>query len=93
MNRQTGIDMQLRILYFARLREAIGLAQETVCVPAAVTNLGQLRAWLIARGDPWSEAFGRVQPVRIALDQVVGQDDTALHAGAEVAFFPPVTGG
>jgi len=85
--------MELRVLYFARLREAVGLAQEWVCVPPSVTNLGQLRAWLMARGSPWSEAFLAVQPVRIALNQVVGQDDTPLHAGAEVAFFPPVTGG
>ena len=85
--------MELHILYFARLREAMGLARETVSVPVSVTNLGQLRAWLIARGNPWAEAFARIYPVRIALDQVVGRDDTPLHAGAEVAFFPPVTGG
>jgi len=85
--------MQLRILYFARLREAVGQSRESVTVPPSVTNLGQLRAWLIGRGEPWADAFARVQPVRIALDQVVGQDDTPLRDGAEVAFFPPVTGG
>lgn len=85
--------MQLRILYFARLREALGRSGESVTVPATVANLGQLRAWLIGRGEPWADAFARVQPVRIALDQVVGQDDTPLRDGAEVAFFPPVTGG
>jgi molybdopterin synthase sulfur carrier subunit len=85
--------LELRLLYFARLREAMGRAQETVQVPRTVTNLGQLRAWLIARGEPWDQAFARVQPVRIALDQVVGHDDTPLRADAEVAFFPPVTGG
>jgi molybdopterin synthase sulfur carrier subunit len=85
--------MELRLLYFARLREAIGRSHETVAAPASVTNLGELRAWLIARGEPWAEAFERVQPVRMALDQVVGHDATPLHAGAEVAFFPPVTGG
>lgn len=85
--------MEVRVLYFARLREAVGLAQEMLSVPPAVTNLGQLRAWLIGRGEPWAGAFERVQPVRIALDQVVSADDTPLHAGAEVAFFPPVTGG
>jgi molybdopterin synthase sulfur carrier subunit len=85
--------MQLHLLYFARLREAVGRSGETVQVPPAVTNLGQLRAWLIARGEPWEQAFARVQPVRIALDQVLGRDDTPLHGGAEVAFFPPVTGG
>jgi molybdopterin synthase sulfur carrier subunit len=83
----------LRLLYFARLREAIGHAQEDAFVPPGVATLGQLRAWLIARGDPWAQAFARVQPVRIAQDQVVGHDDTPLVDGAEVAFLPPVTGG
>ena len=85
--------MQLTILYFARLREAVGWAREIVDPPRQVQTLGQLRGWLIARGDPWAQAFTLVQPVRIALDQAVGGDETPLHEGAEVAFFPPVTGG
>jgi molybdopterin synthase sulfur carrier subunit len=85
--------MQLTVLYFARLREAMGRAKETVVAPPQVQTLGQLRAWLIGRGAPWAEAFAQVQPVRIALDQAVGTDETHLHEGAEIAFFPPVTGG
>ncbi len=85
--------MQLTILYFARLREAVGHAQERVDTPATIGNLGQLRQWLIGRGEPWAGAFARVQSVRIALDHAVGTDETPLHDGAEVAFFPPVTGG
>lgn len=85
--------MQLTVLYFAKLREAMGRAQESVAAPPQVQTLGQLRAWLIGRGDPWAQAFGAVQPVRIALDQAVGSDDTPLREGGEVAFFPPVTGG
>jgi len=85
--------MELRLLYFARLREALGRSSDTVQVPRSVTNLGQLRAWLIAQGEPWNQAFARVQPVRIAQNQVVGTDATPLLGGAEVAFFPPVTGG
>lgn len=85
--------MQLQILYFARLREAVGRARETVQAPPEVRTLGELRAWLVARGDPWAEAFRSIQPIRMALDQAVGGEATALHDGAEVAFFPPVTGG
>jgi molybdopterin synthase sulfur carrier subunit len=85
--------MELDILYFARLREAVGRPRERVQVPAQVQTLGQLRAWLIGRGEPWASAFAQVQPVRIALDQTVASDAAALHEGAEVAFFPPVTGG
>ncbi|SPE24405.1 Molybdopterin converting factor subunit 1 [Burkholderiales bacterium] len=85
--------MQVTILYFARLREAVGRTREVVEPPATVTSVGQLRSWLVLRGEPWSSAFSMVQPIRIALDQVVSPDETRLHDGAEVAFFPPVTGG
>jgi len=85
--------MQISILYFARLREAIGYSSETVEPPDGVRTLGQLRAWLIGRGDPWAQGFASVQPVRVAQDQVVASDQTPLRDGAEVAFFPPVTGG
>lgn len=92
MNALSG-DRQIRILYFARLREAMACPGETVQVPAAVATLGQLRAWLVARGQPWADAFAQVPAVRVAQDQVVASDETPLRAGAEVAFFPPVTGG
>jgi molybdopterin synthase sulfur carrier subunit len=85
--------IELRLLYFARLREAMGLAHESVSAPAGVGTLGQLRAWLISRGEPWAGAFASVPAVRIAQDQVLGGDDTPLRNGAEIAFFPPVTGG
>ena len=85
--------MHITILYFARLREALGNARERVEVPGDVATLGQLRAWLIARGDPWRDAFTRIAPIRAAVDHVVCGEETFLRDGAEVAFFPPVTGG
>jgi len=85
--------MQLTILYFARLREALGRGRETVSAPAQVQTLGQLRDWLASRGEPWSSAFEEIRPLRAALDQAVAPDDARLREGAEVAFFPPVTGG
>lgn len=85
--------MNITVLYFARLREAMGRAQDLVTLDASVRTLGELRHWLVARGEPWAEAFASIQPLRAALDQVLAQDDALLHSGAEVAFFPPVTGG
>jgi len=85
--------MKVTVLYFARLREALQREREVVDVPPVVTTVTQLRAWLVARGEPWSSAFAEVKRVRAAVDQAMAQDATPLHDGAEVAFFPPVTGG
>jgi len=85
--------MKVTVLYFARLREAIGRDRDEFALPANVTTLGALRAWLIARGAPWSTAFGEVSRIRAAVDQAMAIDATPLRDGAEVAFFPPVTGG
>jgi len=85
--------MSITILYFAALREALGTGRETVELPQGVANAGQLRNWLRERGGAWSEALGENRSVRIAVDQAMAGADTPLRAGAEVAFFPPVTGG
>ena len=63
--------MKLSVLYFARLRDAIGRSGEDIEVPAEVTTVGELRAWLVQRGAPWSAAFAEVRPVRVAMDQVL----------------------
>jgi len=85
--------MRVTVLYFARLREALGLDRETLDLPANVATVGALRAWLIDRGAPWAEAFTEIKRIRTAVAQQMAADDTPLADGAEVAFFPPVTGG
>ena len=83
--------MKVTILYFARLREA--LERELTELPAGVERVGELRRWLAARGEPWRGTLEGGRPVRAAVDQVMAADGAALRDGAEVAFFPPVTGG
>lgn len=85
--------MDITILYFANLRETLGTASERLALPEGVATVGELRAWLRSRGAPWSEALGEARPVRTAVDRVMARADTPIAAGAEVAFFPPVTGG
>jgi molybdopterin synthase sulfur carrier subunit len=84
---------QIRVLYFARLRERIGRSEDTLRVPMEVADLAALRGWLVARGAPWAQAFSEETRLRAAVDQRMARDDTPLRDGAEVAFFPPVTGG
>lgn len=83
--------MTLRVRYFASLREAFG-AEETVEMPAGAT-LGELRDALIARGGAYAERLARDRALRCALDQAMADEASPIHADAEVAFFPPVTGG
>jgi len=83
--------MHIRIRYFASIRESIGRADELLDTDAA--TLGALRDELIARGAPYTEALARGKAVRLALDQLMVNENTALRDDGEVAFFPPVTGG
>ncbi len=82
--------MQIQLRYFASLREALGPAES---VATGATTVGALRDELIARGGAHAQALARGKAVRMALDQVMADESAALHEGAEVAFFPPVTGG
>lgn len=84
--------MKVTIKYFASIREAIGQGSEQVETQAA--SLGALRDELIARGGAHAASLARGKAVRLALNQVMAADEAAaLAEGAEVAFFPPVTGG
>jgi molybdopterin synthase sulfur carrier subunit len=83
--------MQITVRYFASIREALGTGSETVQTQAA--TLGALRDELLARGGTHAEALARHRAVRTALNQVMANETSALSDGAEVAFFPPVTGG
>ncbi|MDE2615080.1 MAG: MoaD/ThiS family protein [Burkholderiales bacterium] len=83
--------MKIRVRYFASLREALGDG-EAVELPAGST-LGALRDALVARGGRHAEVLARGRAVRAALAQAMAEDAAALADGAEVAFFPPVTGG
>ncbi len=83
--------MKVQVRYFAALREALG-ASELVDIPAGAT-LGVLRESLLARGGAHTQHLARGRAVRCSLDQVMCDEQALLHEGAEVAFFPPVTGG
>ena len=84
-------ELAIQVRYFASLREALG-ASESISLPAGST-LGQLRDLLIARGGAHGQALAGGRALRCALNQVMADEATPVPAGAEVAFFPPVTGG
>jgi molybdopterin synthase sulfur carrier subunit len=85
--------MNIRILYFARLREDMGIGGEMFELPAEASDVKSLRAQLVARGGASAAALGAGKAVRVSVNQDIARDDTPIKPGDEVAFFPPVTGG
>lgn len=85
--------MKVRLLYFARLREVFGVGAETAQLPETVTDLAGLLQWLAARGGVWAEELAPGRAFRVAINQDLATADTALSENAEIAIFPPVTGG
>jgi sulfur-carrier protein len=83
----------IKLLYFARLREALGIAEEELAVPEGVSDIRGLMAWLAQRGGAWQEEFTGSRPLRAAVNQELVDNAAAFRDGDEIAFFPPVTGG
>ena len=81
----------VNVRYFASIREALG-AGERVELPAGAT-VWALRDALIERSPAHAAALARGKALRCALDQALCDESAVLGEGAEVAFFPPVTGG
>ena len=83
----------ITLLYFARLRETLGIASEKMTLPDGVATLEGVRATLAARGGLWAHELAAGRAFRAAVNQDIAGADTSVKDGDEVAFFPPVTGG
>ena len=85
--------MNIQLRFFASVREALGVTQESVALPAGVTTVGDVRNFLRERGGKWAEVLADGKSLRMAYDQEMTNANTPIREGGEVAFFPPVTGG
>ena len=83
--------MSLRVLYFARLRERFGVAEESIEFDGV--RVADLIATLQTRGGVWAEELAAGRAFRVAVNQDIVALDAAIPDSAEVAIFPPVTGG
>jgi molybdopterin synthase sulfur carrier subunit len=83
--------MKITVKYFASIRETIGQGSETLDTQAS--TLGALRDELISLSEPHAQSLARGKTLRMALNQVMADETATLVEGAEIAFFPPVTGG
>lgn len=83
----------MRVLYFAWVRERIGVAQEDVDPPAQVGTVAALIEWLAGRSERHAAALGEPERLRAACDEAFVPLATPITGVREVAIFPPVTGG
>lgn len=83
--------MNVTIRYFASIREALGSAESIEVSPGA--TVGEVRARLIERSPRHASALAHGKALRCALNQALCEESAVVGEGAEVAFFPPVTGG
>ncbi|WP_421723342.1 molybdopterin converting factor subunit 1 [Bauldia sp.] len=83
----------MKLLYFAWIRERIGLEEEDISVPDDVVTVADLVTWLGSRGERYAYALSEPRAIRVAVDQVHAKPTTALGDAREVALFPPMTGG
>ncbi|MGH8801443.1 MAG: MoaD/ThiS family protein [Casimicrobiaceae bacterium] len=90
----TARIITVRVIYLARLREALGRASETLAFGSeAAPSVSDLMTVLRARGGAWAHELGAGRVVRFAVNQRLARADTPIADGDEVAVFPPVTGG
>lgn len=85
--------MNIRVRYFARLREKLATDQEQLALSAEIRDIAALRSHLAARGGAWAEELGGERPLMAAINEQLQPLSASLSDGDEVALFPPVTGG
>ena len=83
----------MKLLYFAWVRERIGLKEEDLDPPGDVATAGELLDWLKGRGPEYEHALAEPKAIRIALDRVHAGREAPIAGVREVALFPPMTGG
>lgn len=83
----------MKVLYFAWLRQKVGIGEEILSPPETVSTPSDLIGWLRTQGPAYETAFADISAVKVAINQEFSEFDAPLNPNDEVAFFPPVTGG
>lgn len=85
--------MKIKLFYFAKVREVLGIDREEIDVETDIKTLAELIAFLKLRGSQWQSIFDISSSYRMAVNQELVEANHTINANDEVAFFPPITGG
>ena len=85
--------MIIKLFYFAKVREVLGIDREEIDVESDIKTLAELVAFLKLRGSQWQSIFDMSSSYRMAVNQELVEANHIINANDEVAFFPPITGG
>jgi sulfur-carrier protein len=85
--------VNIKVRYFAWVRERVGKAEEQVELPVGIATVGELMVWLACRGEQYAYAFDNPKVIRAAIDRSHVRADARIEGAHEIAFFPPMTGG
>ncbi|WP_224005086.1 molybdopterin converting factor subunit 1 [Aureimonas sp. SA4125] len=85
--------MPMKLVYFAWVRERIGLAEEEVQLPSGIVTVSDLLHWLKGREGGYAEALQAPEVIRVAIDQEHVDHSEPIGGATEIALFPPMTGG
>lgn len=83
----------MKLVYFAWVRERIGLSEEDIDIPSSVVTAGDLVEWLRQRGDGYAEALRIPKAIRVAINHEHVDHADPIAGAREIALFPPMTGG
>lgn len=92
-NKKSKIKMKVKLFYFARVREAIGVDREELDLASDIKTVSDLIEVLKGRGSHWQDMFSMSTTFRMAVNQEMVEVTHKINANDEVAFFPPITGG
>jgi len=92
-NKKSKIKMKVKLFYFARVREAIGVDREELDLASDIKTVSDLIEVLKSRGSHWQDMFSMSTTFRMAVNQEMVEATHKINANDEVAFFPPITGG
>ncbi len=85
--------MKVKIFYFAKVREVLGIDKEEINIGGDVRTVADLIEFLKYRGSQWQVIFGMSSSLRMAVNQELVEVSHMISANDEIAFFPPITGG